>query len=86
MGTKKISISLPEELLSEVDKLAKNGGVSRSQIIREALNTYLLRRAPLKPKEYPTVLWKIKTTGVIKLRSPRRARKRIRGEWVVEEV
>ncbi|RLE92800.1 MAG: hypothetical protein DRJ46_00410 [Thermoprotei archaeon] len=86
MGSKKISISIPEELLSELDSLAEKEGVSRSRIIREALNSYLLRRAPVKAKEYPTVLWKIKVTGAIRLRSPQRVRKRVRGEWIVEEI
>ncbi len=86
MKVRKISISIPEELLLKLDNLAKEEGVSRSKIIRDALNSYLLRRAYVEPKEYPTVLWKIKVTGALKLRSPQRARKRVRGEWIVEEI
>ena len=86
MGAKKISISIPEELLSELDSLAEKEGVPRSRIIKEALSSYLLHRAPVKTKEYPTVLWKIKATGALRLRSPQRVRKRVRGEWIVEKI
>jgi len=88
MVSKKISVSLPEELLRALDELAREEGVPRSRIVAEAVKAYLQRRGVLleKPREYPTVLWKLKVTGALRLRSPRRVGRRVRGEWVVEEI
>ena len=36
-----ITLSIPEELKKDLDKLAKQEGVSRSDIMRESLRTYL---------------------------------------------
>ncbi len=87
MGIRKISISIPEELLRRLDEFTKAEGLSRSKIIVYAIEAYLSRyRAKVEEaKGYPTVLWKLKATGGIKLRSPRRVGRRIKGEWVVEE-
>jgi len=83
VGVRKISISIPEDLLAAVDSYARELGVSRSELISAIL------REKLKPREaereYPTVLWKLKLKGSLKLRSPRRPGRRV-GEWVVEEV
>ena len=85
MGAKKISISLPESLLEALDSLAKEEGVPRSRILAEALRLYLKKQGLAEePKEYPTVLWKLKSSGTLKLRSHKRIGRRIRGEWVVE--
>ena len=39
----KILISMPEEFLSQVDKCATNEQRSRSELIREALRSYIKR-------------------------------------------
>lgn len=42
-----VSISLPEELKAELDRLTEVEGVSRSDVVREALREYLFgRRLP----------------------------------------
>lgn len=42
----KTAISVPDELFNKTEKLARKTGKSRSQIYREALAEYLLRREP----------------------------------------
>lgn len=86
MKCKKISVSIPEEILEALDAMAREEGVPRSKIVTEALSLYLRRRITMEAKEYPTVLWKLKVSGCIKLRSPRRVGRRLRGEWIVEKV
>lgn len=39
--TKIVNMSLPPELYAEVDEMAKQRGVSRSQLLREALRVYV---------------------------------------------
>jgi len=39
-----ITISVPEQMRSELDKLSRSDGVSRSDIIRESLRDYLFVR------------------------------------------
>ena len=39
--TKIINMSLPEELYAQVDGIAKQRGVSRSQVLKEALKIYV---------------------------------------------
>lgn len=41
-----MAISIPDELFSKIEELARTTGKSRSQLLREALNEYLLRRDP----------------------------------------
>ena len=41
MTSKMISVSIPEEMLPEVDRVARNEHRSRSELIREALRRYL---------------------------------------------
>jgi metal-responsive CopG/Arc/MetJ family transcriptional regulator len=36
-----ITISLPEEVRAELDRVSKNEGVSRSDIVRESVRDYL---------------------------------------------
>lgn len=38
---KKILLTLPEDLLSEIDKLIDNASISRSEFIREGLRFYV---------------------------------------------
>jgi len=39
-----ITISVPEELKSEIEKLSRADGVSRSDIVRESIRDYLFVR------------------------------------------
>jgi len=84
---KKISISIPEELLRLLDEAAEEEGVSRSRLIVEAISSHLAgRRGRLRePRIYPTVLWKLRAYGGRRLRSPRRVGRRIEDEWIIEE-
>ena len=48
MGSAKIMISVPEEMLSELDHKAKEDHRSRSEFIREAVRHFLeLKKAPM---------------------------------------
>lgn len=40
----KTAVSIPDELFRRADELARRAGKSRSQVYREALAEYLLRR------------------------------------------
>ena len=42
----KTAISIPDELFSKVEEFARATGKSRSQLFRDALIEYLLRRDP----------------------------------------
>ena len=39
-----ISISLPEDLKAEIDRFTRSEGISRSDLVREALRDYLFSR------------------------------------------
>ena len=66
--TTKILVSLPQEFLDEVDQLAAEEHRSRSELIREALRTYLearqVRKLQLKRiAEQPTPNTNLSTDG-----------------------
>jgi len=85
---KRLSLSIPDELFEALEKALKEEGVKRSHLVAKALSAYLSRRAtyiPATPREYPTALWELKLTAGIGLRSPKLAKERVRGGWVVEE-
>lgn len=42
----KTAVSIPDELFSRADEMARKTGKSRSQLYQEALSEYLLRRDP----------------------------------------
>lgn len=44
MAVDKFSISLPEELVSDVDAIAREDGLTRSAVIREATTGYVAAR------------------------------------------
>ncbi len=48
MKTRIINISIPDQLLSEADQLAKMEYRTRSELFREALRSYLLTQSNLK--------------------------------------
>lgn len=49
--TKKILISLPENLLNEVDVLASVDNKNRSELVREAMKYYLKERRKIELRE-----------------------------------
>lgn len=49
MSRAKVMISIPEEFLAEIDKVAKEESRSRSELIREAARLYLKMRENRKP-------------------------------------
>jgi len=75
MNIKKISISLPEDLLKSLDDLAKEKKISRSKIIAEALEDYLGKHKTGKPEKYQ---WKTRKTKTLKTQTPRRVKRGIR--------
>jgi hypothetical protein len=86
MTSVKISISIPEALLKKVNELCKRMNMARSEVIAKMLEEALGMEAEAKGHEYPTVLWKLSSTGYLRLRSPRLRGRSIRERWVVEEV
>ncbi len=44
MNTKTVNISLPSELMGKLDRVAKERVSNRSELIREAVRSYLSRR------------------------------------------
>ena len=44
MRTKTINLAVPEDLLNEVDKVAQDEYRTRSELLREALRRYVLRK------------------------------------------
>lgn len=82
---KKTSISLPDELFKKLTRSSTEAGRTRSSIIADALRAYLGEFGhPKEPKIYPTALWKLRERGFVRLRSPRLAKVRVRGDWIVE--
>lgn len=52
----KVTVSLPEELLAEVDRIAKEEQCSRSELLCEAMRLYMeLRRGRRRPGDDPRV-------------------------------
>jgi len=88
LGVKKLSISLPKDLVDKLDKICRRLRISRSEFIAEALKDklgeFIEERA--KPAEYPTVLWKLKQAGYLKYRSPRYPTRKISEKWIIEEI
>ena len=85
----RLSISLPEELSRKLRRIQAHERVKLSHIVADALRVYFttrpLHRVDKRPQESPTVLWKLKATGGLALRSPRLSERRLREGWVVEE-
>lgn len=44
MKTKMVNLSFPENMLSDIDKVAKQEYRSRSELVREAVRRYILRK------------------------------------------
>lgn len=84
MAARKVSVSLPEDLLKRVDEAANKNKLSRSEFIARVLEG-TLGSAEEEVQKYPTVLWKLQKSGYLKLRSPKYPSRRI-GGWIVEEL
>jgi len=84
-GARKISISLPEELCRELDRVVSESGSNRSAVIAGILRRYLgVTDVERKTGEYPTALSKLKSCGSLRLRSPKLVRVRVRSDWTIE--
>ena len=85
----RLSVSLPEELSRQLRRIQARERVRLSHIVADALRVYFATRpvqgVDRRPRDYPTVLWKLKATGRFVLRSPRLSERRLREGWVVEE-
>ena len=56
MGRAKIMVSIPDEMLSELDQTAKEDHRSRSEFIREAVRLFLqVRKSRSAPNQDPRV-------------------------------
>ena len=52
----KVMVSLPEEFLAEIDRVAQDEHRSRSELLREAMRLYIdFRRGRQKPGDRPRV-------------------------------
>jgi hypothetical protein len=69
--SKKVSVSLPEDLLKKIDEAAVGTRTSRSEFIAKILEESIGASEEKGVHEYPTVLWKLKSTGYLRARSPR---------------
>lgn len=49
--SKRILVSLPNTLLDEVDEFVNRNGISRSELIREAMKEYVLHRRRTEREE-----------------------------------
>jgi len=85
VASKKVSVSLPEDLLRKIDEAAVGTRTSRSEFIAKILEESIGASEEKSTHEYPTVFWKLKSTGYLRARSPRYPSRSI-GQWVVEEV
>ena len=84
---RKLSISLPEDLVDKLDKVCKRLGVSRSEFIADVLREKLGEIVEgEKEREYPTVLWRLRYSGYLRYRSPRYPTRKIKEKWIIEEV
>jgi len=82
---KKMSLSLPDELFTGLTQLSRDAGRTRSSIVADALKAYIGEFEHLEePKKYPTALQRLRERSFIRLRSPRLAKARVRGDWIVE--
>jgi len=85
----RICVSVPEELSRQLRLIGRRERIKLSHLVAEALKEYFARHhvstVQSRPEESPTVLWKLKASGGLALRSPRLSERRIREGWVVEE-
>ena len=55
----RVLISMPEKFLDEIDQVADNENRSRSELIREALRTYIHRNKVLLERFSLSATWSI---------------------------
>ena len=69
--TTKVMVSFPDEFLAEVDRVAREGHRSRSELVREAIRYYLeIRQGKRKPGDVPQVQQAVATQDVLAHFSP----------------
>lgn len=84
-GVKKLSISLPYELYKELSRIVNESGGNRSAVIANILRHYFRKESSKKYlNKYPTALSKLSERGLVKLRSPKLSKIRIRSDWIIE--
>ena len=83
-GVKKISISLPDELYKELSRIVSESGSNRSSVIASILRHYFRKEISKKySNKYPTALSKLSERVLVKLRSPKLSKIRIRSDWII---
>lgn len=69
--TKKVMVSLPNEFLEEVDRIADEEQRNRSELIREALRHYMReRRQRVRPGDLPHVRDAVESMNALAQVSP----------------
>ena len=69
--TKKVMVSFPEEFLAEVDRIADEELRSRSELIREALRTYMgARQRRRRPGDVPHVRAAVESMNALAQATP----------------
>jgi metal-responsive CopG/Arc/MetJ family transcriptional regulator len=67
----KVMVSLPEEFLVEIDRVAQEEHRSRSELLREAMRLYIdFRRGRQKPGDRPRVQKAVEYQNYLSSRSP----------------
>jgi len=71
MATTRVMISLPQEFLAEIDRVAEEEGCSRSEFLREAARFYIqARQTQHRPIDDPCVQRAVEVMDRIARRSP----------------
>ena len=86
MTTVKISITIPKDILRKLDEFCIQTHLTSSKLISRILEEKFGGIIESEDHKYPTVLWKLESTGYLKLRSPRLRGRMIGESWIVEEV
>jgi metal-responsive CopG/Arc/MetJ family transcriptional regulator len=69
--TVKVTISFPQEFLEQVDRIAREEGRSRSELLREAVRLYMgMRRREKRPSDDPRVRSAVRTQNALDRTSP----------------
>ena len=83
--SKKISISLPNQVFMALERVSREQGKPRSVFVAEAIRRQL-GIPEEEPRTHPTALWELKVRGKVSLRSPKLLGRRIDGDWVIESA
>lgn len=72
-------------MLRKIDEIALELCISRSELITWVLEEKFGKRR-VEEGRYPTALWRLRSIGYLKYRTPKYPYRRMRGNWIVEEV